>query len=57
MIDLWTSLPGEVQTALIALGLFAASVLAGATANPFDNALVAWLRRRWEASRPGQDEE
>ena len=57
MIDLWTSLPGEVQTALIALGLFAASVLAGATANPFDNALVAWLRRQWAASRPGQGEE
>ena len=56
MIDLWTSLPGGVQSALIVVGLFAASVLAGATPNPFDNALVAWLRRQWEASRPHQDE-
>ena len=56
MADLWTGLPGEVQTALLVLGFSLASVLAGATRNPFDNALIAWLRRKWDESRPAGDQ-
>lgn len=55
MIDLWNALPGEARISLIVLGFFLASVLAGATRNAFDNALIDWLRRKWDESRASDD--
>ncbi len=47
MIDLWNARPGEDH--------FSLTWLAGATRNPIDNALIAWLRPKWEESRSSDD--
>ena len=47
MAELWTSLSGEVQAALIVLGLYIADVIATKTPNPIDNILVRWAKEKW----------
>ena len=48
MIDFINSFGPEFKAAIVLLVLGVAGMIAGKTANPFDNLLVAWLKKKFQ---------
>jgi hypothetical protein len=47
IFDFWTQLPGEVQAAIVVVGLWALDAIVTRTPNPLDNLIVRGLKMLW----------
>jgi len=52
-MELWQSLDGEIQGAILTIVFSALAVLTGKTRNPLDNLLLSWFYKRYQEKKDG----